>query len=192
MASNFNWIDIIMACIVVRSVLIGLKSSITIEVFRFIGIICAIFITLHYYVNLGNFFHKNAFIPTTIDEIAAFVVLWLTVFFVFKLIGEGWALILKIEVHPLINRWGVLVLSLFRSVLVCALTFMLLFVSNNVYLGKMSNRAFTGQFLIDISPRIYDFIYKGIVRKYFPDENLNVKVFVLRSLGREKSTRKKK
>src|SRR3990167_5864515 len=92
---NFNWIDILIACIFARVVLVGLRSTLVTEVFRVIGTFTAIFVILHYYVSFGETLNEYVFIPEMIQEPLAFVILWLTVALIFKLVGDGWTLMLR-------------------------------------------------------------------------------------------------
>ena len=185
---NFNWIDILMVCLIVRIIIVGIKSNILIEVLGLLGAVCATFVTLHYYAWFGGWLHKNIFIPEAIQDILAFVVVWLTVYVIFKLIINGWSLIFRIEAQATVNQWGGAVIAAARSLFVCGMTFMFLFLSGNDYIKKISQQSFTGFYLTDFSPRTYRFIYDNFVAKFFPEEQLNEKAF---DVGNADSHKKK-
>ncbi|OGX06056.1 MAG: hypothetical protein A2Z88_02980 [Omnitrophica WOR_2 bacterium GWA2_47_8] len=183
---NFNWIDILIACIFARVVLVGLRSNLVTEVFRVIGTFTAIFVILHYYVSFGETLNEYVFIPEMIQEPLAFVILWLTVALIFKLVGDGWTLMLRVQAHPVIDRWFGVFTGILRGFLVCSLTLVFFMVVDNEYLAKSTRRSFSGVYFIDVAPRIYHFVYDQVVSKYFPSEKLNLKVFDLRNVGEKK------
>ncbi|MFA5088594.1 MAG: CvpA family protein [Candidatus Omnitrophota bacterium] len=189
--ANFNWIDLLMACIVIRAIVVGLKSNCVVELFRLAGILFANFIILHYYSRLGEILNKYAFIPAVAQGIFAYILLWLTVVLVFKLIGEGWTQLLRIEPHPNLNKWLGFVSSSVRGLLVCSLTFTLFIIAGNQYLEEVSRKSFTGFYLGEISPKIYKFSYDRVVSKFFPEEHLNANVFGSPGAGFEKPKGKK-
>ncbi len=53
-ALNFNLVDVLVLLIIVRGFYIGQKTGFMAELLRLIGIICATFIILHYYIPFGN------------------------------------------------------------------------------------------------------------------------------------------
>jgi len=168
-----------MLIIIVRMVYVGMNSSLLVEFFALIGSLCAVFITLHYFIRFAKFLHETIFIPELINEIFAALLLWLSVHIIFKLIIAGWSLILKVEAHPIFDKWGGGILALGRSAFVCSLLFFFLIISGNEYVHKMVKRSFTGFYLVDIAPYTYRGIYDGLVVKYFPTEPLNGQVPIL-------------
>lgn len=177
---NFNWIDILMVCIIVRVVYIGFKNGFIIELFKILTIVFAIFITLHYYSRLGYFLSdKFSFIRVSFD-VLSFCLLWLLVIGFFKLIRDGVLLLLKIEAHPLFHKWGGLLLGVFRSVMTCSLLFLLLAVIQSNYIVQISKNSFVRPYLNDLAPDIYRGFYDTLITKFFPGEKLNQKVFKLK------------
>jgi uncharacterized membrane protein required for colicin V production len=181
-----------MIALVGRIVFMGMKSNIGLEFLGLLGAIVSTFVTLHYYVRLSKFLHESVFVPKDVSEVLAFIILWLTIYVVFKLIISGWSLILKGEAHPIIDKWGGLIISFLSSVLVCGLFFMLFLLAGNDYMRKISKQSFTGYYLVDISPTVYGWMYDQGVSKYFPDEPLNADVFHLKDKEDKKKDKHKK
>ncbi len=189
--SNFNWIDIAIVVILVRVVYTGMNSNLLIELFGLISSLFAVFVVSHYYARFADFLHEMVFIPDMVNEAFAIIILWLSVHVVFKLITAGWSMVLKVEAHPVFDRWGGFIFSLGRSVLVCGLLFVLFIVAGNDYLRQMSARSWTGKILIDTAPAVYSGIYDGFIVKYFPDEPFNEQVLELRDMIEPKEKKNK-
>ena len=177
--NDLNWIDILMGCIVLRCIYIGATRGLVVEFFKLLGAFFATFINLHYCNKLAKFLESTLSIPPEVNRILGFVFLWLAVFVLFKIISEGWQLILKTEAHPVVNKWGGIVIAIPRAALVCSLTFTLIFISNNELLVRMSRSSLTGYYLIPLSSYIYEVVYEKIVVKLFPKEEENKKIIKL-------------
>ena len=177
--SDLNWVDILMGCIILRCIYMGARKGLVAEFFQLIGAFFATFIILHYYIKFANFLHYALSTPADFNELVGFILLWLIVFVIFKIVCEGWMFILKGEPHTLINKWGGVLLAIPRAALVCSLTFVLLFIANNKLLVKMSRSSLTGYYLIPLSAYVYETAYEKMVVKVFPAEEKNEKVLKL-------------
>lgn len=189
---NFNWVDVLIICLMVRTVFVGAKSNILVELLMLVGALCSTFITLHYYGRFGNWLNKNIFLPSTIQDLFAFILIWLTVQVVFKLIISGWSLVFKVEAQPAINEWGSAIVSAVRGIVACGLLFVFLMLSGNDYIKRISQQSFTGFYLADFSPRVYRLMYEGLVSRFFPDEPLNDRVFEFEKSKDQKNKSDKK
>ena len=177
---NLNWIDILMGCIFVRCVFIGATNGLVIELFKLLGMLFASFTTLHYYVRFARFLHQTLAVHAVVNILLSYVLLWLFVVLIFKIFRDGWMIVLKTEAHASINKWGGFFFGLIRGVLVCGLTFQLLFVSDNKYLMKNAKTSMSGFYLMDLSPGIYGGFFDNFISKIFPQEGKNEEVFKLK------------
>jgi len=187
---NFNWIDFLVIFIVIRVIYVGIKSKFLVEIFRLLGVLFAIFIALHFSWKAGYLLQEYVFMPEAICVPFSFLLLWVTSIIIFKLISNGWLLMFRFELRPVLNKCIGAFISSIRAILVASLMFMLVFTTGYEYLGRVANRSFTGPFLIDLAPNIYEFTYDYLISKCFPNEHLNVRVFNLKSLGRKKKLKK--
>jgi uncharacterized membrane protein required for colicin V production len=185
MSFIFNWIDVLLAIIIWRVLWAGLKSTIVDEIFRLFGILSAIFISLHYYVQFGVYMHELLFVPKGFQEFLGFALLWATVVVIFKIVGIGWKLILRIEAKPGVDKWGGFLLAAIRSVLICSLTITFLFTSNINLVGSSIHQSFSSIYFMDIAPSIYQKVFDLFIGRNFKEERLNVKVSGLRDLGKK-------
>ncbi len=176
---GFNWIDILMVCIVVRIIFIGLKRGFATESFKLFGCVFAIFVSIHYYYGIAQLLHKKVFLPERIAEVIVFVCLLFIVVFVFKLLREGALLLFKIEPHPAVERWGGLIVAALRSLVVCSIFLLLFSITRVEYLKTNSKKSITGKYLMDLSPKIYRYSFNNVFKKVFPKEKYNKRVFKL-------------
>lgn len=176
---NSNWIDAILLVLTLRTIFIGIKRGLMVEFFKFLAILFATFLTLHFYVQLGLFFHEMVSLPKAVQESVAFLVLWGAVSLIFKFIGEGWNLIHKVEELSFFAKISGGVLAAFRGTLIGGLILFFLVLTGNKFLVKSARQSFVGFYLQELSPRLYNVMFDGLVLKLFPQEKKNEKVFTL-------------
>ena len=128
-------------------------------------------------MKLGAILNKFFRLPVKTGELVAFVILWVAVFLIFKLIRDGILIVLKMNAHPGFDQWAGFVMAVGRGVLICSLTFVLFSVSGIDYLVKNSEHSLSGAYCRDLSLNIYQGCYDGLIKKFFEGEKLNAKVF---------------
>ena len=154
--SSINFIDIIMALIIVRCVYVGASAGLVIEFFKLLGMLCATFITLHYYAVFAELLSRLVPLPVTITNLVSFVTLWILVVLIFKVVRDGWMLVIKTEAQETFNKLGGALTGIFRGVLVCGITMSVIFLSGSQYLIKHANMSFSGVYLTHFSIAIYE------------------------------------
>ncbi len=177
--TNINWVDIVLIVIIVRGMYIGFKSSFAVELFKLLGALASIFVTLHYFLGVGKFLHETLAFKANFTDLLAFVLLWIPIVFVFKLIRDGIFLIFKIKAGSEVDGGLGLIVAGVRSIFICSLTLMLLYVSREAYLVKQAQRSVIGQYVENWAPEFYKFSFKNICGNFFPEEKINQKVFSL-------------
>ena len=187
--TNINWIDILMGCILARVIYISIKNGFITEFFKLLGILLATFLSLHFYVRLGDFFHAKLWMSRDFGNMVAYLILWILTVVVMKFVHDGWTLIFKTQAVPSIDKWGGFILGITRGLLICGLVYTLLFLTRNPYFGKKAKDSFLGFYLVDLSPNVYSGFFDGFIGKFFPDERKNNDVFLLTDI-KEKSKRK--
>lgn len=190
--SSLNWIDILMAVIVLRAVYVGIKNGFVIEMFKLISILLAVFIILHYYSGISKYIQEKAHLPQGSSDLICFGLLWALVVIIFKFVRDGFTVLFKVQAHSILDRWGGLLVCIFRAALVCSLTILLLRVSDIDYFVKNLQKSLSAPKLVWWSPRVYETCYEGFVSKFFPNETLNKSVFKLTDLSQSEKKEKKK
>jgi len=187
---NFNWVDILIGCIIVRTVYVGRKSGLVPEIFKLIGVFCATFITLHYFVDFGNYLGNRLFFSDGVKEIVAFGLLAFSISLIFTLIREGWLIILKIEPPSFVDKWSGVVLSLIRAYLICGLVWLGLLVAGGKGIVRTTRTSLSSSFFKNTSSNIYKSCYSGFISNLFPHEPINKDVFNIVSGTRKKPGKK--
>ena len=145
--------------------------------------------TLHFYSLAGESLHHSIVLSLEWAEPIVFLCLWAVMVITFKFIREGWLLILKMEAKPGLNQWGGGIVGVFRSFLVCGMLFFLIAITGNKTLNTYAGNSVSGQYLRDLSPKVYEAAYSGVVAKFFPEEKINTKA--LSVIAKEKVSKKK-
>ena len=57
--NRINWVDVILAILFVRIIFISVKNGVIAEIFKFLAVLSALFISLHYYAYLAEFMAKK-------------------------------------------------------------------------------------------------------------------------------------
>jgi len=181
--SKINPVDVIIALIFLRCLYIGLHRGFVVEFFKLLGMILATFITLHYYSHFAYLLGPLVFIPYETAELLSFCLLWLFIVVIFKVVREGWMIMINPEEKiSVVQKIGGIVVAIPRAFLICGMAFLLVFSSRNFELSDSAHKSFCGFYLMDISPQIYNTIYEGLIKKVFPNEAKNSSVFKLKSL----------
>ena len=81
--------------------------------------------------------------------------------------------------HSSFKSFQGLVVAFGRAVLVSSLFIAFLHISHNKYFQKTAKSSLVGSKLTKIAPHIYESVYLGFVKKYFPTERLNDDAFAL-------------
>lgn len=179
MGMSFNWVDIFMAVLVAIIVFKGMRGGIVAELIKLFGVVCAIFVTLHYYSRFSEFLLVQFFGKDVSIEFFAFSFLAILIFVIFFFITKGWVMILRLKSYPVIDRWGGMILSLVRAYFVCGLMFLGLFLVEHSQVTPMAQRATSRYVFHAAAVDLYEVCHTILVTKIFPDEEINEEVFTL-------------
>ena len=191
--NSFNWIDILMAAIVIRVVYIGIKRGIVVELFKMVGVLSAVFITLHYFSSISKVLQEKVHLPLAAADLFSFGILWGLVILAFKFIRDGFGMLFKMEAaHSILDKWGGLVVCIGRALLLCSLTILCLRASSIDYFLKNLEKSATASKLASLAPGFYEATYNNVVSKFFPSEELNKSAYKLTEFTIDAKSEKKK
>ncbi len=184
---SLNWIDIAVGLIIIRTIYSGIKTGVVTEIFKLLGSAFSVFAVLHYYSQWGEFLYEKIHLPLAAAQFVSFLLLWAAVMLIAKFVREGFLVLLRMEAHSLFDRWGGLVLSLSRGLLVASLFLLLLNVLEMDYLKKNLEKSLTAPRLALLAPKTYEFLFSGLVVKFFPNEEINSKALHLNDFSSTKN-----
>jgi uncharacterized membrane protein required for colicin V production len=173
---QFNWVDIVVVILLFRIGYIAIKSGLSVEIFKLLGTILAIYTSLHYYTIASDFirgFISNKEIPLEFLDFLCFLVLAIFTYLVFVLLRSILYRFLRMEAAPRLNKWGGLVLGLIRGFLVIGLIVFLLVISSIGYLKNSVGNSYLGKRFFKVAPATYSWLWDSIMSKFMGGEKLN-------------------
>jgi uncharacterized membrane protein required for colicin V production len=172
-----NVIDFLMIFVIAVTIRSGVRAGIVAEVFRLIGILCTIFVVLHYYVGFADVLRDQLFGEKIATEFLAFSILTIVLVVLFILISKGWVLVLKIDFHKRIDAYGGAVLSLVRSYFVCGLIFFALALAQHQNASPMVWQSASSRIFRYVAIDSYRATYAVLIEKFFPSKELAERAF---------------
>jgi len=170
---HFNWIDILVGGLVARAIYIGIKRGFVIEFFKLIGIIVALYITLHYCTAFSTFLYGKFRVQEALANIFSFGFLWGMIIFVTKLVRDTLLMLVHMEPQGKLTQWGGFFLATIRGLLLASLTLVYIEFINMESVVKYIRDSFTGPRVVRMAPDMYEACYEGFIVKFFPKEELN-------------------
>ena len=153
------------------------KCSFFSELFSLMGIGLAACISLHYYVRLSELMSKRFLIPELSCQISVYVFLVIFLGFLLSIGFESLAAVFKLEVHPMIDKWGGFLVGLFKIYFMIGLLFLGLYVSQQKIIVKAASQSLSQYLFKDLSTGFYSFCFDKIIVKIIPSAKKNTKVF---------------
>ncbi len=176
---GINWVDFLIIGLVIRMCYIGLKTGMGIELFKLLGLWLATVITFHVYTTpLSDFLNeKLPALPLDAGDVFVFVVLLTAVTLLMRVVRESFFLLVKIEAHNTLDRWGGLLIGCCRGFWAASIVLFIMTISTVQYLEISAKSSLFGNKLINLAPNIYKGSYEGLVSKFFSDSKINEEVF---------------
>lgn len=176
MIRQFNWLDIFVVILLFRTGYIAIKNGLPKEVFKFLGTVASIYLSLHYYGILSDFI-RNSFFTKKVSleflDFLSFVVLAILGHLVFVLLRSVFYRFIKMEAVPNLTRSGGLVLGILRGFLLIGLIIFMLAISSIGYLKNSVNHSYFGKRFFKIAPNTYSWIWNSITSKFMVNEKFN-------------------
>lgn len=155
---HINWVDVLAVIIIIRISYIAFQDGLSHEIFPVITVVAGIVICLNYYNKIGSYISENLLkMPLPVANFLSFLVLAVGTGLIFKLVRMLLDKIIKVEWHPLIERFGGLVFGIVRAFLVTSLVMMTITLAPFKYLQwSVRDKSVTGMYILRIGPSIYE------------------------------------
>ena len=171
---SINWIDIALVVLFVRTIFVGVKNGFISEFFKSIGLIIAVFVSLHYYSFLAAWVAKKTNITWGYWDLATFAALWFTVMFFFKFVIDGIFILFKAETtHQGFDKYGSGIVAVGRGILLCSLTIFLVLLMHSSPLTRMTLHSYSYKIAGRAAVNTYSFLYSHLIDKLFVSEHYN-------------------
>ena len=167
---RINWVDILVVILLFRTSYIGARTGLSEEIFRIIGVLIGVFLSLKYYSALGSRINASISLPQELIDGLTFLILILLSMLTMKLVSLGLTKIVKLAFAEKIDKWGGFLFGLFRGAVLLSLLFVLFGIFQFDYLVKsVEERSLTGPYIGKIAPNVYQTIART------SPEDLNIK-----------------
>lgn len=175
---QLNWVDIFVIIILFRIGYIALQNGLPAELFKFLGSLSAIYLSLHYYTTLsdwigGRFFVSREKMPLEFLDFLCFVSLASLGYIIFVALRQTFSRFIKMEAGPKLNKWGGLVLGLVRGLCLSSLIVFMLVISSISYLKNSIINSYSGVRLFKLAPATYNRLWLGLMSKFMNKEKFN-------------------
>jgi len=171
-----NFLDIVILIILFRICYIAAKMGLSFEIFKFLGVVFATYISLHYYTNVSDaiqldFLPKG--MPLEFTDFLVFVVLASVSYIGFVVFRSIFHHFVTMEAVPAISKFGGLFLGIARSFFVVGLLVYTLNISSISYLTSSVKHSYLGSRAFLISPNTYSWLWNTIFCKFSTKEKFN-------------------
>jgi len=173
---RLNWVDIVIVILVVRICYISIKTGFVPEIFKLAGIICAIYLALHYYMSLGASLQKNSFasvVPPEYFDFICFLALAGLGYLIFFLLRGGLYRLMEVKTIPAVAKWGGIITGLLRCYFTVGLIVFAFSISTVRYFKDSGAKSYIGSRLSDVAPATYSWIWDNLASKLSPNEKVN-------------------
>ena len=171
---SINWIDVALAFLFIRMIFVGVKNGFISEFFKFLGVVAAVFVSLHYYSSLAAWVAVKTNLSFDYWDLVTFAGLWVAVMFFFKLFRDGVLFLFKVETnHKGLDQYAAGIVAVARGILVCSLTILLLLLTHNGPVARMTLHSCSYKIAGRATVSTYSFLYNNLVDKLFAGEHYN-------------------
>lgn len=177
---SINWVDVALVALSARVIFVSVQTGFVAEVFKFLGVIGALFVSLHYYAYGAALASKNTTLPLESWQFLIFVGLWVAVTLAFKLVRDGIMMLFKVETtHQGFDKYAAGFLGAARAVFLSSLAIFALLLMNHEYVHRQTLSSWGYRIAAKAAPNAYGFLYRDFVGKLFEREKFNADVFAV-------------
>jgi uncharacterized membrane protein required for colicin V production len=174
--SQLNWVDLVIIILLFRIGYIAIKNGLSVEIFKLLGTILAIYASLHYYTITSDYVRSlinKEEVPLEFLDFLSFSVLAILSYLAFVLLRSIFYRFIKMEAVPRLNKWGGFVLGLGRAFLLVGLVVFALVISSVTYLRNSAAGSYSGRRLFNVAPSAYSWLWNSIASKFMSGEKFN-------------------
>ncbi len=173
---QMNYLDLIILIVLFRICYVAIKSGVIAEAFKLLGIVAAIFISSHYYTSISDILRRHYAsdtMPLEFADFIVFILLSVFVYLVFSLLRGALQHFIKMEALPNVNRYGGLILGIFRWYFTVGLLIYILMISSVSYMIGSVKHSYLGDRFSVVSANTYQILWNGVFSKFSSRERLN-------------------
>lgn len=172
--TKFNWVDIVIICLVLTTVYKGSRKGFIIEMFKLLGLLAAIYASLHYFSVASDFL--LGVLPSlgvVFTDFACFLGLSFAGYLAITALRSIFCRLIKMEAVSGLDKWGGFALGFLRGILLASMLVIIFYLSANTYLKTSAKKSYLGSRLSTIDVQVYEGIFNGVVSRFTTTETIN-------------------
>jgi len=174
---QFNWVDVLVVIIVIRILYIATVKGFVIEIFKLLGVLLAVYLSLHYYTHFSDLLRKRVpledKLPLEFLDFICFALLAITGYLASVALRIGFYRLIKMDAAAGLQKWGGLFLGILRAWLFCGIIIFMLVISSISYLKKSVNSSYMGKMFFSVPVQTYTLLWEGLISKFTKNEGFN-------------------
>jgi uncharacterized membrane protein required for colicin V production len=171
---SINWIDAALFFLFIRMIFVGVKNGFISEFFKFLGVVVAVFVSLHFYSFLASWVAMKTKFSWDYWDLVIFSGLWFAVSIFFKFLRNGILILFKVETtHQGFDKYAAGIVAVGRGILVCSLTIFFILLTHISPLTRMTFHSYSYKIAGRAAVSTYSFLYNHLVDKLFAGEHYN-------------------
>ena len=161
--TRINWVDVLVVIIMLRTSYVAFQDGLSHEILPLLGVTAASVISLHYYSRITAIVSGSTGMGLSgILSPISFIVIFVVVIFIFRLIGAIAQNLIKITWHPLIEKAGGLIVGVVKAgVLTSAILVILMLIPLSYFKTSIMDKSLIGMYFLKIGPNIHAKIFNG-------------------------------
>lgn len=155
--AKFNWVDVLVIIILFRVSYVAFQDGLSHEIFPLIGAICTLVLSLHFYHSIAVGIQQNVVkLSVALLDFISFVLLIVAIGLIFKLLRVVVDKVIKVTWHPLVEKFGGLLVGIMRAAVVASVILTVLALMPFPYLQRsIRDRSLTAMYFLRIGPSVY-------------------------------------
>jgi len=155
--ARLNWIDVIVIIVLLRTSYVAFQDGLSHEIFPLIGAVSALILALHYYNTLALVVTRNILqVNSAVAVFFSFLALVIIIGIIFRLLRGVADTIVKVSWHPVLEKFGGLVVGVMRASVVASTILIILALLPLPYIQwSIRDKSVTGMYFLRIGPEIY-------------------------------------
>jgi uncharacterized membrane protein required for colicin V production len=173
---KLNWVDFVILILLSRICYIAVRSGLLTELFKLLGIVLAVYLSMHYYVIFSDYLASRLWLKYLAGDFMnflSFLTLALIGYLVFLGLRIVFVKFIKAESTPGLHKWGGIIVGIARGFLLASLFVFALAISGLGYVHKSVGNSYSGRYLVGVGSGVYSGMWNNIMSKFMNAEKFN-------------------
>jgi uncharacterized membrane protein required for colicin V production len=154
--TKINWVDVLVVILMLRISYVAFRDGLSHEIFSFLGSILIVVLAMRYYTVFGSFISRNVMnMSVELSNFLSFLILVVSSGFLVRLLRVILDKLVKVEWHPIIEKFGGLAVGMMKAYIVTGIVLMTIGLVPLSYLQwSVKDRSLTGKYFLVAAPEM--------------------------------------